>query len=73
MQTGITFASGALTTAIAYSEGNASNQGKGAAQASLGEPVVMLPNTEYVLRIQSLDTAAQNVTAYLAWIEGNVS
>lgn len=73
VQTGITFASGTLTTAIAYSEGNASNQGKGAAQASLGEPVVMLPNTEYVLRIQSLDTAAQNVTAYLAWIEGNVS
>lgn len=73
VQTGVTFATGTLTTAIAYSEGNASNQGKGAAQASLGEPVVMAPNTEYILRIESLDTVAQNITAYIAWIEGNVS
>lgn len=73
VQTGVTFATGTLTTAIAYSEGNASNQGKGAAQASLGEPVVMAPNTEYILRIESLDTVAQTITAYIAWIEGNVS
>lgn len=59
-----------LTVATAYSEGNASNQGQGNSEAKLGEPVIMLPNTTYVLRITSLDTAAQNVNAYLTWTEG---
>lgn len=50
--------------------GNASNQGQGNAEAKLGEPVIMLPNTTYVLRITSLDTADQNINAYISWYEG---
>ncbi|WP_431638588.1 hypothetical protein [Enterobacter kobei] len=59
-----------LTVATAYSEGNASNQGQGNAEAKLGEPVIMLPNTTYVLRITSLDTSDQNINAYISWYEG---
>lgn len=62
---------GILTTAIAYSEGNTSNQGKGIPEAVLGEEVVMSPNTAYLLRITSLDTAAQNFSSYLSWYEGS--
>lgn len=59
-----------LTVATAYSEGNTSNQGQGNSEARLGEAVVMLPNTTYVLRITSLDTTAQNINAYISWSEG---
>lgn len=61
---------GTLTTAVAYSEGNISNQGKGSTESVLGEEVIMLPNTAYLLRVTSLDTAAQNFNAYLSWYEG---
>lgn len=60
---------GQLTIAAAYSEGNASNQGQGNSQAVLGERVIMAPNTTYLLRITSLDTAAQNINAYISWFE----
>ena len=29
----------------------------------------MAPNTTYLLRITSLDTAAQNINAYISWFE----
>jgi len=61
---------GTLTTAIAYSEGSTSNQGQGNSGASLGEEIIMLPNTAYLLRVTSLDTQAQNFSAYLSWYEG---
>lgn len=68
--TGSTITStGQLTIAAAYSEGNASNQGQGNSQAVLGERVIMAPNTTYLLRITSLDTAAQNINAYVSWFE----
>jgi hypothetical protein len=68
--TGSTITSvGQLTVAAAYSEGNASNQGQGNSQAILGEQVIMAPNTTYLLRITSLDTAAQNINAYVSWFE----
>ncbi|HDT5217338.1 TPA: hypothetical protein RCG95_000052 [Enterobacter roggenkampii] len=72
LSSGVTFASGILTVAVAYSEGNQSNQGSGNAHASLGEMVIMKPNTTYVLRIQSLDAsnATQNINAYISMIEG---
>lgn len=60
---------GQLTVAATYSEGNASNQGQGNSQAKLGEQVIMAPNTTYLLRITSLDTAAQNINAYVSWFE----
>jgi hypothetical protein len=58
-----------VPVAAAYSEGNASNQGQGNSQAILGEQVIMAPNTTYLLRITSLDTAAQNINAYVSWFE----
>jgi hypothetical protein len=62
---------GTLTTAIAYSEGNITSQGRGNAEATLGEEVIMRPNTAYLLRVTSLDSAAQNFNAYLSWYEGS--
>lgn len=68
--TGSTITSiGQLTVAATYSEGNASNQGQGNSQARLGEQVIMAPNTTYLLRITSLDTAAQNINSYISWFE----
>lgn len=68
--TGATVTSvGQLTVAATYSEGNASNQGQGNSQARLGEQIIMAPNTTYLLRITSLDTAAQNINAYVSWFE----
>ncbi|HHB9079491.1 TPA: hypothetical protein ACN7S2_005287 [Klebsiella pneumoniae] len=60
---------GQLTVAATYSEGNASNQGQGNSQAKLGEQVIMAPNTTCLLRITSLDTAAQTINAYVSWFE----
>ena len=60
---------GQLTVAATYSEGNASNQGQGNSQARLGEQIIMAPNTTYLLRITSLDTATQNINAYVSWFE----
>lgn len=71
LSTGITFTSGTLTTAIAYSKGNGSNQGQGNSQAVLGEMVIMAPNTPYMLRAQSLETVnTQDLNAYITLIEG---
>lgn len=72
VRTGVTVTDvGSLTVAATYSEGNASNQGQGNSQARLGETVIMAPNTTYLLRITSLDTAAQNINAYISWFEDN--
>jgi hypothetical protein len=60
---------GQLTVAATYSEGNTSNQGQGNSQAKLGEQIIMAPNTTYLLRITSLDTAVQNINAYVSWFE----
>lgn len=71
LASGITFATGTLTVATSYSQGNGSNQGQGNSQATLGEMVIMKPNTQYVLRIQSLETTnTQNLNAYVTLIEG---
>lgn len=68
--TGSTITSiGQLTVAATYSEGSASNQGQGNSQAKLGEQIIMAQNTTYLLRITSLDTAAQNINAYVSWFE----
>lgn len=68
--TGSTITSiGQLTVAATYSEGNTSFTGQGNSQAVLGEQIIMAPNTTYLLRITSLDTAAQNINAYVSWFE----
>lgn len=70
VRTGVTVTDlGSLTVAATYSEGNSSNQGQGNSQAKLGETIIMAPNTTYLLRITSLDTAAQNINAYISWLE----
>lgn len=60
---------GTQTIATSYAIGNTSNQGQGGL-AELKQPLYMLPNTAYLLRITSLDTAAQDITASIAWYEG---
>ena len=60
---------GTQTIATSYAIGNTSNQGQGGI-AELKQPLYMLPNTPYLLRITSLDSQAQDITASIAWYEG---
>lgn len=60
---------GTQTIATSYAIGNTSNQGQGGI-AELKQPLYMLPNTAYLLRITSLDSQAQDITASIAWYEG---
>lgn len=62
---------GEQTIATSYAIGNTSNQGQGGI-AELKQPLYMLPNTNYLLRITSLDTQSQDITANIAWYEGNL-
>ncbi|MGL4584077.1 MAG: hypothetical protein ACRCVU_13990 [Flavobacterium sp.] len=62
---------GTQTGATAFAIGNTSNQGRGDS-ANLGQPLFMLPNTTYLLRITSLDAAAQNFSSNISWYEGSV-
>jgi hypothetical protein len=70
LRTGVTVTSvGTQTIATAFAIGNTSNQGQGGI-AELKQPLYMLPNTAYLLRITSLDTASQDITSNIAWYEG---
>lgn len=70
LRTGVTVTSiGTQTIATSYAIGNTSNQGQGGI-AELKQPLYMLPNTVYLLRITSLDTQAQDITSNIAWYEG---
>lgn len=60
---------GTQTVATSFAIGNTSNQGQGGI-AELKQPLYMLPNTSYLLRITSLDSQAQDITANIAWYEG---
>lgn len=60
---------GTQTVSTSYAIGNTSNQGQGGL-AVLKQPLYMLPNTAYLLRITSLDTQTQDITANIAWYEG---
>lgn len=62
---------GTQSVSTAYAIGNASNQGQGEL-AELKQPLLMLPNTVYLLRITSLDASAQDITSSIAWYEGNI-
>ncbi|AJT60729.1 hypothetical protein [Citrobacter phage CVT22] len=62
-------ATGEQSIATSYAIGNTSNQGQGGL-AQIKQPLYMLPNTSYLLRITSLDTQAQDITSELAWYEG---
>lgn len=64
-------ATGAQTIATSYAIGNTSNQGQGGL-AQIKQPLYMLPNTSYLLRITSLDTQNQDITSELAWYEGHL-
>lgn len=63
-------ATGEQTVATSYAIGNATGGGQGGI-AVLGNPLYMLPNTTYLLRITSLDAASQDFTSFISWYEGN--
>lgn len=65
-------ADGDLAFAPTYSFGNDSNQGKGGIQSTLGGEKLLKPNTAYLLRLTSLDTATQNISSFLTWYEGEL-
>ncbi len=64
-----TTATGTQSVASSFAIGNTSNQGQGGI-AEIGQPLLMLPNTTYLLRITSLDTSTMDVTSFLSWREG---
>jgi hypothetical protein len=69
--TGITLQDeGVLTFAPVYAFGNASNQGKGGVLTLIEVEHILAPNTDFLLRLTSLDTAAQNLASHLTWFEG---
>lgn len=52
--------------------GNKSNQGQGSSGSILGAERLLKTNTAYLLRLTSLDTAAQDISSYLTWYEGEL-
>jgi len=65
-------ADGDLIFSPSHFIGNASNQGKGGLINQPGEEKILKPNTAYLLRITSLDSASQQVSSSLSWYEGTL-
>ena len=63
---------GSLAFAPSYLIGNTSNQGKGTSGVVTGREALLKPNTVYLFRITSLDSATQDVTSLLSWYEGEL-
>jgi len=63
---------GTLVFAPSYSIGNKSNQGQGSTSSALGGERLLKPNTAYLLRLTSLDSAAQDISSFLSWYEGEL-
>lgn len=63
-------ATGEQTVATAYAIGNTTGSGQGAL-ATIGQPLYMLPNTTYLLRITNLDAGASDFTSFISWYEGD--
>lgn len=63
---------GSLAFAQNHYIGNKSNQGKGGSSLIQGNEKILKPNTAYLLVIESLDSAAQDISALLSWYEGEL-
>lgn len=63
---------GSLNFAPIYSLGNKSNQGQGSTLSVLGSERLLKPNTPYLLRLASLDSAVQDISSFLTWYEGDL-
>lgn len=63
---------GVLKFAPTHSFGNQSNQGKGEADTGIVGERILKPNTAYLFRLTSLDTASQQVSSFLSWYEGEL-
>lgn len=60
---------GEQTIATSYAIGNTTGAGQGGI-AVMGQPLYMLPNTAYLLRITNLDAGASDFTSFISWYEG---
>ena len=60
---------GEQTVATSYAIGNATGSGQGGF-ATIGQPLYMLPNTTYLLRITNLDAGSSDFTSFISWYEG---
>lgn len=71
--TGVTLTDdGTLLFAPIHAFGNSSNQGKGGILTLLEPEQILAPNTDYLLRLTSLDASAQNIASHLRWYEGGL-
>lgn len=61
---------GTLAFAPIHAFGNASNQGKGGVLTLVEPEHILAPNTDFLLRLTSLDDGTQTVASHLAWYEG---
>ena len=64
--------SGTLAFAPDHLIGNTSNQGKGSTGSIIGREKLLKPNTVYLFRLKSLDSAAQDIASLLTWYEGEL-
>lgn len=62
---------GTQAGATAFAIGNTTGGGQGGL-ASLGQALYMAPNTAYLLRVTSLDSASQDFTSFISWYEGGL-
>ncbi|CAM0037785.1 hypothetical protein VPH184E373B_0031 [Vibrio phage 184E37-3b] len=63
---------GTLAFAPVHAFGNASNQGKGGVLALIEPEHILAPNTDFLLRLTSLDSNPQSLASHLVWYEGNL-
>lgn len=63
---------GTLAFAPVHAFGNASNQGKGGVLTLIEPEHILAPNTDFLLRLTSLDNNPQRLASHLVWYEGNL-
>lgn len=63
---------GTLAFAPIYAFGNASNQGKGGVLTLVEPEHILAPNTDFLLRLTSLDANNQTIASHLNWYEGEL-
>lgn len=61
---------GTKLAATTYLLGGTRNASKGSASIAAGTEYVFKPNTAYLLSVQSLDSAAQDIAVHNGWFEG---
>lgn len=63
---------GTLAFAPVHAFGNTSNQGKGGVLTLVEPEHILAPNTDFLLRLTSLDSNPQTIASHIVWYEGEL-